>query len=215
MPLIASGLLRGCTNTGSDSSKSTAAALLWRFVLENPSNHDQISRAGTTEQLITLLLAGTSDAKAYALWALSLCINETSGATVIEQGGVAPLIQAMNSDQPEAREQAAAALASLAASQGTVGRKAIASGGGIAPLVSILADEAGAVAASVATPGHVARAGSAAGRQFAAAALSELALENESTRGAIVGAYGLSPLISLLRQVRPTLSLRFLNGDLL
>ena len=56
---------------------------------------------------------------------------------------------------------------------------------------------------------HVARVGSAAGRQFAAAALSELALENESTRDAIVGAYGLAPLISLLRQVR------FLNGDLL
>ena len=81
-----------------------------RFVLENPLNQmgthtrragacaracarassrasraltqEGIAKAGSASELIHLLHAGSDDAKAYALWALSLCIEEGNQQTV-------------------------------------------------------------------------------------------------------------------------------------
>ena len=223
--LSVAGLLVASLVTGEEGAKTTAAALLWRFVLENPLNQHAIARAGTAEELIALLKGSNEETKDFSLWALSLCINEENGAIVLEHGGVPPLITALSSSQADAREQAAAALASLAASQGSLARKAITTEGGIGPLVRILAS---------CGEHEQPRDDSTEGREYAAAALAELALEtaleaeaeaeggaagsaagstvggvaggaaggaavDDATRDAIVAAGGLPPLIALLR----------------
>ena len=38
----------------------------------------------------------TAEAKAYALWSLSLCIDESNYATVVESGGIQPLVAALS-----------------------------------------------------------------------------------------------------------------------
>ena len=75
---------RVCAAEGADgrdgSRKGTAdrAILsLWRMVRENPEHKVNIARAGGAEPLVTLLRDGSGAAQEYALWSLSLAIDES------------------------------------------------------------------------------------------------------------------------------------------
>ena len=98
---------------------------------------------------------------------------------MISEGGVVPLVSAMSNTSADAREQAAAALAKLAAGNSGA-QKAIAAEGGIEPLIRIL------TVAEAPTGGAVNEVGSGGpqvdtmeGREFASAALAELAHSQE------------------------------------
>ena len=85
-------LLVGLLLNGSADAKVSAAASLWRLVQENPESQQAIATAGPTSDLIGLLKDGTKGAKAYALWSLSLSINETNQRTLLEEDAVESLV---------------------------------------------------------------------------------------------------------------------------
>ena len=174
-------LLVGLLGTGDLDAKSSAAASLWRLVKENPDSEHSIAAAGTASDLVTLLKRGSDEARGYALWSLSLSIDEGNQATVLAEGGIPRLISMLTSSDLPTREQSAAALARLAFKNADT-QVAIAKTGGIEPLISMLeAEETGGVA-----------------QEFAAAALAELAMLSDN-RASIVGDGGIAPLVALLR----------------
>ena len=69
-------LLVSLLSTGGAEAKKNASKLLRTLVDENPSSNDEIATAGPISDLIGLLKEGTAEAKRYALWSLSLSINE-------------------------------------------------------------------------------------------------------------------------------------------
>ena len=150
-------------------------------------------QAGGADNLVLLLRdaarkPSTEQAKAYALWALSLCIDESNHAAVAQAGGIPPLVKTLRrGSEVLKKEQAACALAKLA-QHSDDSRGAIARAGGIEPLITLL-------------DGQHAEA-SEASQQHAAAALSELALL-PANRRAIDRAGGISPLVSLLWEQPP------------
>ena len=167
---------------GTDERRERVLRALWRLVEENADAKVRIAKAGGAEALVYLLRDGSPACMEYALWALSLAVDESYLGVVAERSGVVPLVKALATNDVTAMEQSAGALAKLAAS-GDDARKMIAKAGGIEPLVALLdGDEANA---------------SSLAQQEAAAALSELALLPANTV-AIEQAGGISPLVALL-----------------
>lgn len=70
-----------------------------RLVQENPLSQQTIATAGSASNLIALLKDGTHDAQAYALWSLSLSIDDTNQKTLLEEDGV----QVMSRPRPRRR----------------------------------------------------------------------------------------------------------------
>ena len=175
-------LLVGMLGSGSIEAKSNAASSLWRLVQENPESRAAIAGAGEAHDVIHLLKAGSDDARAFSLWALSLSIGADNQEVVLSDGGVAPLVTMLTSSSTVSREQAAQALHRLAFGSAEA-QQAIASAGGISPLIFILdrsTDQA-----------------SQGAREFAGAALADLALLPEN-RDQIVATGGITPLVQLL-----------------
>lgn len=138
-----SQLLVGLLSTTTDATQKRAAKALWRIVRENAENDVLIAKAGGANELVLLLRGAarrpsTDSTKAYALWALSLCIDETNHANVNEAGGIPPLVAGLRRNVDIVRkEQAACALAKLARHHDD-SREAIARAGGIEPLIMLL-----------------------------------------------------------------------------
>lgn len=160
---------------------------MWRIVKENPETQATIAKAGGAETLVLLLRdatrrPATPQAKAYALWSLSLCIDASNYEQVVDAGGVRPLVLTLGGKDITAKEQAACALSKLAVHHDDA-RAEIARAGGVEPLIALLdGTEAG---------------GSDASQQHAAAALAELA-HIAGVKDAIGRAGGIAPLVSLL-----------------
>ena len=116
--------------------------LLKTLVEENPSSNDEIATAGPISDLICLLKDGTDEAKRYALWSLSLSINEQNHKTILEEEAVKPLVAFLVAPAPIVRQQAAAAVAKIAAAAVSMkNNKAvleIAKKGAIRPLIHIV-----------------------------------------------------------------------------
>ena len=176
-------LLVGLLGAGSLQAMSSAAAALWRLVQDNPTSQQEIARAGAAADLITLLKKGEAEAREYALWSLSLSIDEGNQSVVLGEGGVKPLISVLRGDDQTAREQAAAAL-HLLAKGCRPAQKDIARSGGIMPLINIVDANVG--------PNE-----SEGAREHAAAAISDLALVDDN-RDQIVGVGGIPPLVQLV-----------------
>ena len=132
-----STLLVGLLGSGMPEAKSNAATSLWRLVRENAGSRDEVAKAGPTSDLIALLKEGTKEAKAYALWSLSLSINEHNQKTILDEDGVEPLVKGLKSPVQITRQQAAAAIAALVLNN-TKAQTAIAAKGGIAPLIKLI-----------------------------------------------------------------------------
>ena len=73
----------------------------------------------------------------YALWSLSLSIDETNQKTLLEDHAVDPLVQSLSSFEAQARQQAAAAIARLA-NGNTAAQKEITKRPAIAALINIV-----------------------------------------------------------------------------
>ena len=180
---------------GATDAKSRAAASLWRLVQENPSSQRTIAMAGSASDLIKLLKEGTREAKAYALWSLSLSINEDNQATLLEEDGVQPLVDALKDEPANAKDQSAAdkskltrqqaaAAISLLALNNTKAQEAIAAAGGIPPLIRIM---------------EPTRADTMEAREFAAFALADISLVSKN-RDEVVACQGIVPIVSLLNE---------------
>lgn len=178
-------LLVGLLGSGNPHAKSNAADTLWRIVQENPSSQEMVAKSGSTTDLIALLKDGSEQAKEYALWSLSLSINEANQKVLLEQEGIDPLVAALQSPSLVTRQQAARALAALALDNEKA-QAMIAKAGSVVPLILIVkqtqGDEAEAVAA----------------REHAAAALAQLAFVPDN-RDEIVEADGIEPLVMILQ----------------
>ena len=139
-------LLVSLLGSGCIAAKSRAAASLWRLVQENESCRASIASAGSAPDLVTLLKAGSDDARMYALWSLSLSINQTNQSVVLSEGGIPPLINMLGACEIRTREQSAAALSRLALANGNA-QAAIAKAGGIEPLIGMLEAESSSATA--------------------------------------------------------------------
>ena len=159
-----------------------------------PSSQEKIAKAGPTSDLIALLKEGTDEAKEYALWSLSLSINEGNQSVLLDEQGIEPLVTALNSTNIKTRQQAAAALAALA-HDNEKAQTMVAKAGSIVPLIQIVKiitnNDQSAIAA----------------REYAAAALAQLAYVSEN-RDEVVDAGGIEPLVKLLHEGEP-MSQRF------
>ena len=56
-----------------------------------------MAKASPTSDLIFLLKHGTTEARAYALWSLSLSITESNQKTLLDEDGVEPLVKSLHS----------------------------------------------------------------------------------------------------------------------
>ena len=161
-----------------ESTQERAAATLWRLVRQNLSQQLEIAKAGGAQPLVRLLRDGPPGGRSFALWSLSLCIDDSNRAMVVESGAIQPLVDDLSSSDIAVAEQAAGALNKLA-NRHTI--EMIANAGAVSPLVALL-DRSGECAEI---------------RQHAAGALSALAMI-PSLRVAIERAGGISPLVALL-----------------
>ena len=160
-------------------TQKSAASVLWRLLDENPDSHHAIARAGKTSDLITLLKGASDDASRYALWSLSLSIDENNQATVLQEGGVAPLVAALVGATPP---PAAAAAPSSSAQSSSLGMR------------SSDRDIDDAVADIV--------------QRHAAAALALLAHGSDNAQRAIADAAGIAPLIQIVASAHSALHAR-------
>ena len=184
-------LLVSLLSTGSDAAKANATSSLWRMVQESPSTQQDIATAGPLPDLIGLLKHGNEGAKRFALWSLSLSINESNQKTLLEheEGSVFdPLVASLTSSKAEARQQAAAALSRLAYKNPKIALK-IAQKEGIPPLIRMVKGGGG--------EGSGDAEDAVEARQHAAAALAELATLPKNSNE-IVAHGGVDPLVSLL-----------------
>ena len=106
---------------------------------ESAQNSRDAAMAGGVEKLVELLRDGLKndrvEAQEYALWSLSLCIDESNRGLVVDCGAIEPLVEALTSVSITMTEQAASALSKLA-SKDTV--QIIAAAGAISPLIALL-----------------------------------------------------------------------------
>lgn len=115
------------------------------MVRENPANEEVIARAGAVEPLVRLLTCDLPEARSYALWSLSLSIDEGNQKIVSESGGIKPLIELLakqadtEEDAAAARrlEQAARAVRFLAFGSSET-QKAIVQHGAVPPLIRLI-----------------------------------------------------------------------------
>ena len=86
-------------STGEEAAQERAVNALRALVHENSDAHQTIAKAGNPAALVALLKASTNaDAKDYALWSLSLSINETNQKTLLEEDGVVPLVEVLHAE---------------------------------------------------------------------------------------------------------------------
>ena len=72
-------LLVSILSTGNGEARANATALLWRLVEQNPTTRQDMAEAGPMAELIDLLKGrGGGGPRKYALWSLSLSINESN-----------------------------------------------------------------------------------------------------------------------------------------
>ena len=198
---------------GEQTRKDRAVKSLWRMSTENPTHSITIAKAGGAEALVDLLQTGADTSQEYALWSLSLSIDESNCAVVCDSGGVKPLVRQLTSSDLRAMEQAASALARLSLHTDDA-RLAIARAGGIEPLVTMLEGPTPAGEFQIGNDGNDewrVREGSrlsiptsnggweppTASQEFAAACLSEMA-KIPANRAAIKRAGGIPPLVMLV-----------------
>ena len=156
---------------------------LWKLVRDNPDSKVKIAKAGGAEPLVMLLRDGDDEGiKTFALWAMSLALDESFCRVIVDRDGITPLVNTLISPSLVAIEQAATALAKLAAGSDEA-RDHIARAGGVAPLVTLL-------------DGKEANSSPNAQRD-AAAALAELALLPH-IKVSIERNGGITPLVELL-----------------
>lgn len=160
-------------------SRDRAAELLWRMVEENPGYEYRIARAGDLEQLVRLLHSTLPRAKAYALWSLSLSIDQDNQKIVADAGGIEPLVGMLSAADNQVKEQASCALHLLAQNNATT-QQSIADHGSIDPLIRLLRGD-----------------GETRSQEYGAAALAQLASITSNKR-AIDLAGGIQPLVTLL-----------------
>lgn len=182
-------LLVNLLGTGNPHAKSNAATTLWRIVQENSESQQKIAKAGPTSELISLLKVGTDQAKEYALWALSLSINEGNQSVLLDEDGIEPLVAALTAPLTITKQQAAAALASLALDNSKA-QVAIAKAGSIRPLIKIVKETRGGEPEAIAA------------REQAAAALAQLAIV-PGNRDEVVEAGGIDPLVEQVQTGEP------------
>lgn len=165
---------------GNADARTRATTALWRMVHENPEQQREIAAAGFVNpaDLVHLLREGVPAAKEFALWSISLATDETNQRTIMEEGGIRPLVAALMAPAVEQREHAAAALARLATGCSET-QLAIAREGGVAPLIALL--DAGMGSPST---------------QVKAARCLALMAEQSENKDAIVAAAAVSQLVS-------------------
>ena len=184
--LLVAGLVRTAERAADadhDDLRERLIKTLWRLVRDNGDSQLNIARAGGADHLVQLLRDQTDSVSTFALWALSLALDESFCAVVTERDGITPLVRTLASPSLEAIEQATAALAKLSLHGGDVVRHGIAAAGGIAPLIALL-------------DGREVNS-SAKAQQDAAAALAELALLPRN-KVSIEQSGGIAPLCELL-----------------
>ena len=184
--LLVAGLVRTAERAAEadhDDLRERLIKTLWRLVRDNGDSQLNIARAGGADNLVQLLRDQTDSVSTFALWALSLALDESFCAVVTERDGITPLVRTLASPSLEAIEQATAALAKLSLHGGDVVRHGIAAAGGIAPLIALL-------------DGREVNS-SAKAQQDAAAALAELALLPRN-KVSIEQSGGIAPLCELL-----------------
>lgn len=86
---------RRSRNPKSTRTQQFAISVLWRLLEENAANQRTIANASHPSHLIRLLKGSFSEGSNYALWALSLSIDEGNQSTVLQEGGVAPIVCAL------------------------------------------------------------------------------------------------------------------------
>ena len=178
---VITSLLVALLGSAATEVKARAASSLWQLVQQNSDSHGNIASAGQPADLIHLLRGAGPGARAFSLWALSLCINEDNQTTVLEEGGVPLLVSTLHDPSAEAREQAATALARLTAGSATA-QAMVAAEGGIPSLIDIC---------------DASRGDSMTARHQSASALASLAMI-AANRDKIVDARGVTPLVYLL-----------------
>ena len=184
--LLVAGLVRSAERAADadhDDLRERLIKTLWRLVRDNGEMQLNIARAGGADHLVQLLRDQTDSVSTFALWALSLALDESFCAVVTERDGITPLVRTLASPSLEAIEQATAALAKLSLHGGDIMRYSIAAAGGIAPLIALL-------------DGREVNS-SAKAQQDAAAALAELALLPRN-KVSIEQNGGIAPLCELL-----------------
>lgn len=173
-----------------------AAGAAWRVMRENPSDELVIAKAGGTAPLVHLLRdSELPNAKAYALLSLSLSIDEKSQKIVVDEGGVEPLVQMLLASNLELCEQAACAIQKLLR-KNTDTQIQLANAETTGPLIKMLD-----------------RSSSDRSREFAAAALSELA-HIDSGKVAIDQLGGIQPLVDLLSDEAQADSMQYVAATL-
>ena len=160
-------------------TQERAATSLWRLVRENPGAEVVIAKASGAEPLVRLLRNKQASARAYALWSLSLSIDEENQKVVADEGGIKPLVALLTSKDAKIYEQAACALKRLALANSEI-QLAISRHGAVEPLITLLDGD-----------------GSNRSQEYAAAALSEIALIAYG-KVAIDRGGGIQPLVALL-----------------
>ena len=81
------------------------------MVEDNPEMIKTIAAAGPPSSLVALLRDGSPAAKEYALWSLSLSVNQENVKVIVSEGGIRPLVNALTTHNILVKEQSAAALA--------------------------------------------------------------------------------------------------------
>ena len=107
-------LLVGLLSTGGAEVKRKASELLWTLVHANPDTQQEMANAGSMSAIIGLLKDGHAGNRKYALWSLSLAIDESNQKTLLEEEAVDPIVSALSSSEANTRRQAAAAIKQLA-----------------------------------------------------------------------------------------------------
>lgn len=152
----------------------------------------------------TLLSATTSDAKEVAVVELTTLSSQPQRApilaAIVEEGGVAPLVELVASPGATLKiKQHAVSILRRIADHSKVYRTAIAQAGGIAPLVKLVAQLGG-------------NATLAKARQEAAVALANLARAHGANQSAIAAAGAVPALVRLLRSTEELAQLAQLFG---
>eukprot|EP00633_Aureoumbra_lagunensis_P010972 CAMPEP_0197340372 /NCGR_PEP_ID=MMETSP0892-20130614/45615_1 /TAXON_ID=44058 ORGANISM="Aureoumbra lagunensis, Strain CCMP1510" /NCGR_SAMPLE_ID=MMETSP0892 /ASSEMBLY_ACC=CAM_ASM_000538 /LENGTH=679 /DNA_ID=CAMNT_0042845095 /DNA_START=84 /DNA_END=2124 /DNA_ORIENTATION=- len=181
-------------SSGTATAKEYAAAAL-KNLAANANNQIAIANAGAIRPLIDLLSSGTATAKENAAGALkNLAVNDNNKIAIANAGAIRPLIALLSSGTATAKEYAAGALRNLAANANN--KIAIANAGAIRPLIdfnNIAIANAGAIRPLIA----LLSSGTATAKENAAAALQNLAANNDNNRIAIANAGAIRPLITL------------------
>ena len=128
---------------GDAAAKARAAWGLWRLMCpppgEDPSEEPgrAITAAGATFLLVELLQSGGHGARCAAGALANLAYNDDNRGAIAAAGAIAPLVELMRNDRPDAKYGGAHALGNLAFKHHD-NKVAIAAAGAIAPLVEVV-----------------------------------------------------------------------------